>query len=363
MSSLPDPSADPADLTAEARASVGARRYPHAQTALTLVIILVACLYTTWLVAVRPLDTGTDTRVYAGIFEAMRAGLPETRLEFGFIYLTYALYNLGLSVTAYQGALFVALLGSVMVAVGAYHARFADACRLSTYLAASLMLLFVSPMFMQGAINAIRQGISAPLLLAAMLQFQRRKWFAFALLGFLATSFHLSSGLYLAFAPLLLFRRNTQIAVGLLAFFAYVSGLSRLLVQVALPSLYEFVMEYTANDAAFTKIGVRPDFAVFSVFWYVLAWLALPMVSQRFRDAVRDGAAIYLVLLLPFFAVGWGYYSNRYLLPGWWTASLLLAAVLCCNRMPLLRSPLTLGVGLLASCGLFAYFINNNIVV
>ena len=74
------------------------------------------------------------------------------------------------------------------------------------------MLLYVSPMFVNASINAVRQGLAALLVFTALLSFQQRKWWPFALYGALASSLHLSSLLYLVFAPLLL-RERTHAAL------------------------------------------------------------------------------------------------------------------------------------------------------
>jgi hypothetical protein len=72
-----------------------------------------------------------------------------------------------------------------------------------TFLTAGLMFLFLSPMFVNASINAVRQGLAALLVFTALLAFHRRQWRNFIVYGALASSFHYSSLLYLAFAPML----------------------------------------------------------------------------------------------------------------------------------------------------------------
>jgi hypothetical protein len=66
---------------------------------------------------------------------------------------------------------------------------------------------------------------------------------------------------------------------------------------------------------------------------------------------------------LPFFAIGWGYFSNRYLLPGWLAVSLVLAAMACHSRLALVRNPLLIRVGLVASCAVFYFYVTRGIVI
>lgn len=326
-------------------------------------LLLITCVsaFACWIVGTRPLDIGTDTATYAQFYERLGQGPVETRLEPGFVALSTAMNQLGLDVTGYQAALFATMLLTVFVAVHVYHQALGRPRGELGLLAAALMLLFVSPMFVNASINAVRQGLAALLIFAALLSFQQRRWWPFVVLGAVACSMHLSSVLYLLCAPVLLLRPRWLGAIAVLAFLAYVTGLSAIAVRTGAPALHEFVMEYTANER--TRSGVRVDFAVFSLFWFLLARLALPLVRTPLRDAVRDSTSVYLVMLLPFFAVGWGFFSNRYLLPAWLSASLMLAAVVRFNRIPALRHPLTIGLGLLASCAVFAYYVTHGVVV
>ena len=66
---------------------------------------------------------------------------------------------------------------------------------------------------------------------------------------------------------------------------------------------------------------------------------------------------------LPFFLIGWGFFSNRYLLPAWLAVSMILAAVLCHARIAPLRNPLLIRAGLLASCGVFYIYVSRGIVI
>lgn len=328
---------------------------------LGMILLGGVALFACWLVGTRPLDIGSDTETYAGFFENLVQGMPETRLEPGFVYLSYALYKLGLGVTGYQFALFGLLLAMVALAVRRYRFYLETPVSWQTLLCASLMLLFISPMFTNASINAIRQGLAAPLVFVALLGFHRRRWGTFALAGALAASLHLSSAMYLACAPALLLSTRWLRVVAAGAFLAYVSGISMLAVRAGAPGFYDVVMEYTANPLY--RSGVRIDFAVFTIFWYLLPHFLAPLIQAPWRQRILDSTSVYLVMSLPFFLIGWGFFSNRYLLPAWLAVSMILAAVLCHARIAPLRNPLLIRIGLLASCGVFYIYVSRGIVI
>lgn len=336
-------------------------RADAAASGLSFLLLVIAAVFGAWAVGTRPLDIGTDTSVYAGFYEALGHTVIHTRLEPGFVFVSTVIRKLGFSVIGYQVLLFALLLLIAVVASRKYFNYIGGGRGFAMYLTAAITLLYVSPMFMNGAINAIRQGLAALLVFSALLSFHRRQWWQFLLFAALASSLHLSSLMYLACAPALLVSARTLRWIALLAFVMYVSGLSMRIVQAFIPPLYAFVQEYAFNPDY--RSGVRVDFAVFSIFWYVLPHMLAPLIRESHREAIVQSAAVYLVMVLPFFAVGWGSYSNRFLLPAWLAASLIVAAILCFSRLSILRNPLLVQVGLVGACMALYYYVSNGIVV
>lgn len=332
-----------------------------AASGLSFILVVLAGVFGCWVVGTRSLDIGTDTSVYAGFYQTIGHTAIHTRMEPGFVFFSWLISQLGLGVVGYQVSLFALLLLIAFVACLKYFNYIGGGRGFMVFLTAAVMLLFVSPMFMQGAINAVRQGLAALLVFSALISFHRRQWFQFLLFGGIATSFHTSSLMYLACAPALFMSPRNLRWLAAIAFFLYVSGLSMTLVQSLVPSLYVFVQEYAANPDY--RSGVRVDFAVFSIFWYLLPQMLAPMIRESRREAIVGSAAIYLVMVLPFFAVGWGSYSNRFLLPAWLSASLIIAAVLTYSRVTVLRNPLLIQCGLLGACAALFYYVSNGIVV
>jgi hypothetical protein len=224
-----------------------------------------------------------------------------------------------------------------------------------------LALLFVSPVFVNASINAIRQGLAAFLVFAALLSFQRRQWWEFLIYAAVASSLHRSSLLYFAFAPLLLLSARTQMLIGMAAITLYCSGVSEVIVKRFFPTVFSVVNSYGAG-VGYDR-GIRLDFAAFSVLWYLIPYLAGSTVRASVREKIRETTSTYLILLLPFFAIGWGAYSNRFLLPAWLAASLMVAAIVCGNRNRAMRSTAFASTFLLGSCLCFFYLVKQGIVV
>jgi hypothetical protein len=307
-------------------------------------------------------NIGTDTSVYAGVYDGLlHHALGQSRFEPVFYYLSVALAATRMSFTAYESVLFLVMMGTVVVATRRYHDYLESETRYMTFLVASLLFLFISPVMSNASINVVRQGLASLLVFTSLLAFYRRQWRAFVLWGLLATGFHYSSLLYVVFAPVLLLKPKLQRALGIAAFLAYCSGLSMVLVRALVPGVYTMVMAYDASSTF--KAGVRLDFAVFSLFWYLLPFVVAPLVREPVRERINRSTAIYLVLMLPFFAVGWGNFSNRYLLPAWLSVSLILAAICCDSRFSPLRNPVVLRMGLVGAAGVFCYYVTHGIVL
>ncbi|HEX5306314.1 MAG TPA: EpsG family protein [Dyella sp.] len=333
----------------------------NARAVVTLLLLAAAWLAATAVVSLRAEDVGTDTHIYAWVFLAMRHGEVATRFEPGFVALTRISSSLGMGVVGYQATLFLVLLTGAAVTARKYLGYLGSHREFLTFLSAVTVLLFVSPMFVNASINAVRQGLAAPLVFAALLAFHRRQWRSFLLLGALASSLHYSSLIYLGFAPVLLLKLRTQRILAAVAFLAYCSGLSMLAVRTLAPPVYGAVMSYSSG--AVYRAGVRLDFAVFSLFWYLLPFLAARLVREPFDERIKRSAAVYMTMVLPFLAVGWGNYSNRYLLMPWIAASFIVAAMACHSRLSALRHPLLIRLALIPASGVFCYYVLHLVVI
>jgi hypothetical protein len=302
---------------------------------------------------------GTDTPIYAAWYLSLRSGVVVTRFEPLFVLASRMASAVGLGVHAWQGLLFLLLAGGGALATRAYARDLGSTP--ARLLPAATMVLLLSPVFVNAAINATRQGLAAFPIIAALLAFQRRSWFAFAVMSAVATGFHFSALLYIALAPVLLLPPRWLRVVAALGFAAYATGLTMMAVRILSPAAFAVVMAY-GTDATY-RAGVRLDFAAFSLFWYGLPMLLVRTVREPWAGRIVDLQGVYLVLMLPFLLVGWGNYSNRFLLPAWLYASLVLAALCVHSRLPFLRHPVVIGLGLLLSGVVFAFYVSSGVAL
>ncbi len=333
----------------------------NARSMLSLMLIVAVCLFVDIVVGSRSIDVGTDTYVYAGFFHEIRGGPISTRFEPGFLLITRVLSLSGFSVEAYQSILFGILLLMAAIASRKYFDYLGSTRGYLTFLVACLMFLLISPMFVNASINAVRQGLAALPVFTALLAFHQRQWRSFFIYGVIATSFHYSSLLYLAFAPLLLVNLKLLRIAAIVAFIAYCTGVTQIVVRAVAPFIYNAVMDYSLG--AKYKSGVRIDFAVFSIFWYALPFMLNSIVRKPYSTRIKDSTAVYLVMLLPFFVLGWGNFSNRYLLSSYLAASMMVAAIFFHSRISILRNPILLRGGFIISSVVFFYYVANQVIV
>jgi len=333
----------------------------NARKMLSLLWLLPVFLFTDLVVGMRDIDVGSDTAVYAMVFREMRHGLAQSRFEPGFLLLTRFLSGMGVSLKVYQCVLFGLLLLATVLASRKYFDYLGRTRGYMTFLSASLMFMLLSPMFVNASINAVRQGLASLPVFIALLAFHQRQWRDFFIYGAIACCFHYSSLVYLACAPLLLINIKFLRVAAIIGFVAYCSGLTLVVVRAAAPFLYNSVMDYEFGSKY--KSGVRIDFAVFSIFWYFLPLLLAGLVRKPYRQRLKDSTAVYLVMLLPFFLLGWGNFSNRYLLSAYLAISLMMAAMFFHSRVSILRNPILLRVGLFVSCAVFYYYVSNQVLV
>ncbi len=333
----------------------------NARAVLSVLLLMAVSLPPMYVVSSRAIDAGTDTHVYAAVFLAMRHGLMDTRFEPGFVALTRLTSATGMSVADYQATLFGVLLLGLAIAARGYHRYLGSTRSFLTFMSAVLLFSFLSPMFVNASINTVRQGLAAPFVFAALLGFHQRKWRSFFIWGVVASSLHYSSLLYLAFAPVLLLSLLKQRIIAGVGFLAYCSGISMVVVRVAAPAIYNDVMNYSV-DAVY-RAGIRYDFALFSVFWYLLPFAASRLVHEPFSERIKQSAAVYMAMVLPFLVLGWGNFSNRYLLVPWLAASFMVAAMACHSRTPLLRHPVLLRGALVLASGVFCFYVTHMIIV
>lgn len=303
-------------------------------------------------VATRGFDIGTDTASYARNFLTLDFG---TRSAPIYTWITTAVHHLGFDVTGFQATMFVALMITVVVAAVKLYNFFGLHDSFYKYLAACVMMLFVSPFFVAASVNAIMQGLSASLVLASIVSFKNKQYWQFIILGAAATGFHYSALMYLAMAPLLLLHRRWILTIVIGAFVLYCLGITKILVREFLPTAYTFVIHY----ASYTnyEAGIRIKFALFSLFFYLVPYLWSKLSYSQYRTEIKDSINIYAIMMIPFFCFGWGHYSSRFAMTAWFAIAFIVASLIVSSRIKVINNSGVIGASLFCSSLIYYCFI------
>lgn len=194
-------------------------------------------------------------------------------------------------------------------------------------------VMLISPMTLSAQLNGLRQGISAFALSVFVFEMSRRNRIHSFFFAMIAIAFHYSAALYILSilavsiaAPLLNPRRVMLVVV---AFFAlYVSGLSEVIVRIALPPVYDFVNNYGLDVAYRLRSGIRVDFAIFTISILALAYFLLQRTPEQMRTKYGAYFSLAATSSIPFFLLGWGFFSNRYLFTTWILLVALVGTIL-----------------------------------
>jgi len=325
-------------------------------------MISAACAFCSVVVATRSSEIGTDSRAYSDFFLTMdRYVFIETRLEPLFVLYTRLASEYGLGVVGFQAVSFILLLIAVSAASMSCWTCVGEPRNRFVFLATVFVLLFLSPVMVNASINLIRQGVASFLVILAMMAFLQKRWVIFSIAALTSVGFHYSSIVFLVIAPLLLLGDRIVFRLVSVLFLVYISGYSDALVLTVSPDVYNYVVGYV--EGADYRAGVRLDFAVVSIVFLLSLIISVKLVRPDFRQKARLVISVYSVLLIPFFLVGFGNFSNRFLLPAWLSLSLIAASVVCCTSSRLVTRTGAIGLGLSISSMTFALLVANGVVV
>lgn len=277
----------------------------------------------------RPLFVGADTLGYSTYYDRLYFDSVPRGFEY-FFDLFSAFFTL---FTPTVGYFFTFLCLINFILIGFLASKISDYLAMESSGKIIFLLLIccfsLSPFFYSIEVNVIRHGTAILcLFLFYLLLLCRANPLALLLTAIFALGFHKTTILYL-FLTVLVFLSYTVIsnAVFILAFF-YVSGLSTkailLFSKVSSINVYEKINQYGLNTGY--SSGNRFDFAFFTIFsglmFFIIAKYLLNGLSQKkFLQLLK----IYWILTIPFFLLGFGSFSDRYLLPAWLYLSVLMA--------------------------------------
>lgn len=282
----------------------------------------------------RNIDIGTDTATYTYAYLAqMSCKCIPGRLEVG-----YEVFSLPISLLSFTPETFfsiVALLIFILLNISIITTLKILNKGVPVDIRQSITvfsLLISTPLIIQLQINAIRQGISTLILLLSFLYLQSNNKYKSFILLITALSFHYSTLLILPFYIVLLYshikesyKYMASIYTLTILSFLYILSLSEDIVKFVSIKMdvpiWSTVKEYGEASITVYKSGVRYDFFFFTL----LLILPLLLVSIK-HNYLRKYFIFIVICFIPFLLLGWGNYSNRYLLAIWTYAPLVFLA-------------------------------------
>lgn len=296
---------------------------------IVLFLLLVVALATGF----RPVNVGSDTALYSAIYEEALSG-QELSHRFEFLYdlllRVFSYFSLSSGVYfSFLSALSLLFLVLSFFNINGYFSRPAGDAGLFVY---GLLLLTTSVFFYSAQVNVVRQGVSCfALFCFYSCLLNRRCGFLLFFSAFVALGFHSTAVMFVFLAFGLIF--SYRIVLGGVVFFAVLyslGGAELLLEQISNLlnfDLYGKVVEYGA-DAEYAS-GIRLDFVVFSLgLGFFLDFLGRFWVPSFQRERFLNCVKVYWLFLVPFFMLGFGAFSDRFLLNAWLYFSVALGVFL-----------------------------------
>jgi len=260
---------------------------------------------------------GVDTKMYVMIFEEISQGI-YTRFEPGFVLLTKLISLLTFNISVYFLVICSIVLGGYLL----FYMKLINwqwGKRRNVDIVLILGLLLASSWFFTSVTNGLRQGMALPFAyLSLFLFFQKRYGWSFAFMV-LSVGFHYSSLSLLPFFILVFFRGSWLYAVVIFSAFMYPLGFNELAVGalstgLGLPA-YEFIKYYGVDQGLW--VGFQIDLFIYSIFWFLLFAAGERFIHVGHLERWRIVVRMYGILLMPYFILGFGGFSNRFALIAW----------------------------------------------
>lgn len=289
---------------------------------ITLFSLLLLCI--AFAVGFRPDSVGSDTVAYMNNYS--RLLLNQMHYEYLFENLVKLVALLGGSAKAFFTVL--ALMNNVLIFFLAIQLHKSVGKKIGLYEVTLLLFcfFFISPFFFNIETNVIRQGTALLYLLLSCVLFINKSYISSLILMLCSVAFHKT---IIFFPPILLllyyfnYKMIFWIIFGL--FSIYLLGMNQYLLQHHCPVLYHKIINYGINKPYYR--GIRYDFALFTMaVGLIVQLLSHCLLEVDDAERMKSLLSIYWVLTLPFFVLGFGGFSDRYLLPAWVFISVLAAA-------------------------------------
>lgn len=301
-------------------------RLSSVSVSLLLLLSLVTVLFS---IGFRPDTIGNDTLGYINYYDQVTQHLLHGYIYeylfeiciriFAFLNCSYAYFFIGLALV---NAINVILIAQNLSKYLEYQINF---YRILFLLAS---FLFISPFFFSSQVNVLRHGISIFFLVLSFLFLLERVSLFYALIALvLAQGFHSTAIFFIFFSPLIYFKYSSVIRTTIFFFVIYISGLCRYLIYFFSESIYNKIVNYGVFSGY--SSGIRYEFAAFTIgAGFIFHMLGKYFLAEKAQCQFMQLLKIYWIFTLPFFIMGFGAYSDRYLLPAWVYLSVLSAVFL-----------------------------------
>lgn len=280
----------------------------------------------------RDLSVGTDTIAYLEIFRIIAAGY-ETRFEYGFVGIVKFISYFTLSPFIYFSVFTLIVLASyILLYFTIIDWRWGE--RENSDLFLILGLLLSSSWFVVAVINGLRQGMSLPWVYLSLFLLIRKKYFYSGISFLISAGFHLSVFSLIPFFILLILKRIWLFSLFFLAAIFYPLGINENIIRLVSSLLgvpvYEFIASYGIESGLW--VGFQLDLYVYSVFWLILFLCLEGFIKDKYIEKWQVLVNMYGVLLLPFFVLGFGGFSNRFGYIAWFFLPACCAAFIIWSK-------------------------------
>lgn len=313
------------------------RRVNKTHYKLTLILTIISLTILGFYIGHRDIWVGADTAAYIQAYLQTLTCLCRGDRELGFELFSLFIAYFGLSSQMFLSIISIISFMLIITLCHRISSEFSfDNIKQNNYRTPVFLflvgLILLSPMTSSAQFNGLRQGLSAFALAVFIFEIYRKNYKSAILFSIIAISFHNSSIMYiisvLSFAYII--RSITPFLLLLimsLLFSMYVSGTSEFLVQYIFPSVYEFVNDYGQHASDRLQSGVRWDFAIFTLVLILISFIILPRSGSKIDAKNWRIFVLTTSTILPFFILGWGYFSNRYLFTTWILLIILIGTI------------------------------------
>lgn len=289
-----------------------------------ILIILILSLTISLFIGSRSLDIGKDTLNYYYFYEAvLRGSLASIRISepvflniaklFVFLDLNF---NVFLTFISFISVFF--LFFSYLKLYKRDGVLFESKNLIFIFAVASISIL--SPFFWSSQLNIIRSGLSIPFIYLSIYYLMKGRTGLFIVWGGVATLCHYSSLIYVIL--LFIFNGMQQrkfYKIFFLIVLGYLLGVNEIIFRsfsdiLIFDNVYSGYLEEDTEISEKYKIGIRYDFAFFSLFFIFIFWFLLKKYNISYYNSLLKNMCI---LTIPFFLIGTIPFSDRLLYPFW----------------------------------------------